>query len=126
MMKISNEQYFDVIQEKIPELDYEKGLVTCSGDREFYLELLKDFTELTVKDELKRFLKEEDVKSYCIRVHGFKNNAYSIGATEIGDLAYELEKITKRDVFDEVLELQSQMFELYDSVCRRYREVLEA
>ncbi len=124
MIKVSKEEHFNVIQTKLPELDYKMGLTTCAGDAEFYLELLKDFTELTIKDELNRFLKEEDAKNYCIRVHGFKNNAYSIGAKEIGDLAYELEKITKNDMFDKVQELQAHMFELYDSVCRRYNEVL--
>ena len=86
--------------------------------------MLKDFTELTIRDELNRFLKEEDAKNYCIRVHGFKNNAYSVGAKEIGDLAYELEKLTKDNVLDKVAELQRHMFELYDSVCRRYNEVI--
>ncbi len=124
MIKVTQEEYFDAIRTKLPELDYKMGLATCAGDSDFYLELLKDFTELTIRDELNRFLKEEDAKNYCIRVHGFKNNAYSIGAKEIGDLAYELEKLTKDNVLDKVAELQRHMFELYDSVCRRYNEVI--
>ena len=39
------------IREKLPELDLDMGLVTCSGDEEFYLELLKDFANLTIKEE---------------------------------------------------------------------------
>ena len=124
MVKVTQEEYFDAIRTKLPELDYKMGLATCAGDSDFYLELLKDFTELTIREELNRFLKEEDAKNYCIRVHGFKNNAYSVGAKEIGDLAYELEKLTKDNVLDKVPELQRHMFELYDSVCRRYNEVI--
>lgn len=124
MIQVTKEEYYDAVCGNLPELDYKMGLTTCAGDTEFYLELLKDFTELPIKEELNRFLKEEDAKNYCIRVHGFKNNAYSVGAKEIGDLAYQLEKITKDSDFNRVPELQAHMFELYDSVCRRYEEVI--
>lgn len=124
MIKVSKEEHYGTIRINLPELNYEMGLSTCMGDEDFYLELLKDFTELPVREELNRFLNEADAKNYCIRVHGFKNNAYSVGAKEIGDMAYELEKITKNDTFDNVPELHARMFELYDSVCRRYNEVV--
>lgn len=122
MEQMMNDGYYDAIRAKIPELDYQMGLTTCVGDKDFYLELLTDFTELPIKDELDRFLKAADSKNYCICVHGFKNNAYSVGAKAIGDLAYELEKITKEGTFEQVLQVQTHMFELYDSVCRRFHE----
>lgn len=124
MFKVTKEEYFGAICNRLPELDYQMGLSTCMGDEAFYLELLNDFTELPIKEELNRFLEEKDAKNYCIRVHGFKNNAYSVGAKEIGDLAYELEIITKNSVFNEVEQKQAHMFELYDSVCERYNEVI--
>lgn len=124
MIRVSKEEHYNTICTNLPELNYEMGLSTCMGDKEFYLELLFDFTQLPVREELNRFLAEKDAKNYCIRVHGFKNNAYSVGAKEIGDMAYELEKITKSDIFDGVLELQDKMFELYDSVCRRYNDIV--
>ena len=124
IMKVSKEEYFDAIRNKLPELDYKAGLTTCAGDKEFYLELLKDFSELPIKEELNRFLQEDDAKNYCIRIHGFKNNAYSVGAKEIGDLAFEMEKQSKDFISDSIPELQKHMFELYDSVCRRYNEVI--
>ncbi len=124
MIKVTQEDHFETICNRLPELDYKAGLNICAGDKDFYLELLKDFTELPIKEELSSFLKEEDAENYCIRVHGFKNNAYTIGAREIGDLALELEKITKKGDFDKVPQIQRRMFELYDSVCRRYNEVI--
>lgn len=124
ILKVTKEEHFDAVRTKLPELDYKMGLTTCSGDKDFYLELLKDFTELTIKEELTRFLKEDDAQNYCIRIHGFKNNAYSIGAKEIGDLAFEMEKLSKDFLSDSIPELQKHMFELYDSVCRRYNEII--
>lgn len=124
MSEVVKEDYFEAIRTRLPELDYQAGLITCAGNQEFYLELLKDFTELPIKEELTMLLKEGDSKNYCIRVHGFKNNAYTVGARKIGDLAYELEKLTKASDLDKVPQLQSHMFELYDSVCTRYQEVI--
>ncbi len=124
MIQVTKEEYYDAICTELPELNYEMGMSTCMGDTDFYLELLKDFTELPIREELNRFLEEEDAKNYCIRVHGFKNNAYSVGAKEIGDLAYELEKITKMGAFQGVSELQVHMLELYESVCVRYNRVV--
>ncbi len=124
VIKVLPEEHYDAICKKLPELDYTMGLSTCVGDKDFYLELLNDFSELPIKEELNKFLKEEDANNYCIKVHGFKNNAYSVGAKEIGDLAYKLEKITKEGMTAEVAELQKQMFELYDNVCKRYSEVV--
>lgn len=123
MIKVSKEEYYNAVCEQLPELDYKMGLSTCMEDKEFYLELLNDFSELPIKDELNRFI-NEDAHNYCIRVHGFKNNAYSVGAKEIGDLAYELEKITKNGNFEGATEIQTRMFELYDSVCRRYSDIV--
>ena len=124
MIQVTKEEYYDAICTELPKLNYEMGMSTCMGDTDFYMELLKDFTELPIREELNRFLEEEDAKNYCIRVHGFKNNAYSVGAKEIGDLAYELEKITKMGAFQGVSELQVHMLELYESVCVRYNRVV--
>lgn len=124
MIQVNKEEYYDAVCAQLPELNYEMGMSTCGGDKDFYLELLKDFTELPVVEELSRYLREDNSKNYCIRVHGFKNNAYSVGAKQLGDLAYELEKITKESSFEGVPGLQAEMFELFESVCKRYREVV--
>ncbi|MGN0403545.1 MAG: response regulator [Acetatifactor sp.] len=111
--------------EEIPEIDFEAGMVTCSGDRDFYLEILQDFTQLPVKEELTEFFNKQDYKNYCIRIHGFKNNAYSIGAKALGDLAYEMEKLTREKIPEEIVILQQRLFSQYDSICRQYREIME-
>ncbi len=114
----------DEVRRQIPELDYDAGLNHCMGDEDFYLELLTDFSEFTIKEELLGFFREKDAEKYCISVHGFKNNAYTVGAMEIGDLAFALEKLTKTNAsWDEVRELQQKMFALYDGICERYKEI---
>ena len=105
------------LQSMLPEVNVQVGMNTCSGDVEFYLELLQDFTHLSIKEELEKYWGERDFKNYCIRVHGFKNNAYSIGAKALGDLAYELEKLTKDSLPEKVEPMQTSLFEQYAQIC---------
>ena len=89
------------------------------------MELLQDFTALSIKEELTGFVAGGDYKNYCIRIHGFKNSAYSIGAKALGDLAYELECMTRESLPKEVEALQEQLFAEFDKVRACLKDVLE-
>lgn len=101
----------------LPEINTDMGMATCCGDIAFYKELLQDFVVLPIKTELHTFLTEQDAANYCIRVHGFKNNAYSIGAQALGDLAYQLEQLSRNNDLNSIPEIQSQLFAQYDRIC---------
>ena len=113
------------IQALVPELNISAGFATCSGDEDFYLELIHDFVCLPIKQELQFYQEKQDYKNYCIRIHGFKNNAYSIGLREQGDMAYELERLTKEGFSEQVKDLQEQLFKKYDAFRTAYHKVTE-
>lgn len=108
----------------LPELNYEKAIEFCGGDEDFFIEVFGDFATMKVDAELEKLYEAGDVKNYHIRVHGFKNGAYSVGAKEIGDLAYELEKMTAEGFPKELPEKQAYMFEQYQNICGRYFEAM--
>jgi len=89
------------------------------------MELLQDFTRLPIKEELAGYEKTKDFKNYCIRIHGFKNNAYSVGLREMGDLAYRLEQLTKEAFSSEVGEVEKQLLEQYEEFCQVYHSVVD-
>jgi len=66
-----------------------------------------------------------DYKNYCIRIHGFKNSAYSVGAKGIGDLAYQMEQSTKEGFDNKIMDLQQNLFMQYDRICDRYNQVMK-
>ena len=113
------------IGERLPDINLETGMATCSGDADFYLELLSDFAELSIKEELVQYYADGDFKNYNIRVHGFKNSAYSIGAKALGDLAYEMEKMTAKSFPIEIEMVQKHLFGQYDRICRCYKEIVK-
>lgn len=108
----------------LSEIDTNTGLATCSGDITFYLELLKDFIILPVKTELNNFLSQKDSENYCIRIHGFKSNAYYIGAKNLGDLAYQLEQLSRNNNLVDIPPLQEQLFTQYDHICTVIKELI--
>jgi len=69
---------------------------------------------LKIKEELLKYSEQSDYKNYCIRIHGFKNTAYAIGAKALGDLAYELEKLSREGLPEKIKDLQRQLFVQYD------------
>lgn len=122
--RLPQEKVLEELRNRLPQINFEKGLAICSEDVTFYLELFGDFSKLPIKEELEGFLSKGDYNNYRIRIHGFKNNAYSIGAMELGDLAYEMEKNTKGEVYSELPNQQKKLFELYDDICVTYREII--
>ena len=114
---LNKEDLIDKISRELPEINLDVIETALAGDRTFYKELFQDFTKLKIKEELVEFYENKDYNNYCIKVHSFKNNAYTIGAKALGDLALELEKMTKNGFEQSVVELQQELFERYDRIC---------
>lgn len=110
----------DTLRTRFPEIDFDAGMLTCGGDESLYAELFRDFVELEIVDQLQQFYEKGDFKNYCIRIHGFKNSAYSIGAKEIGDLAFEMEQMTREEFPEELQTVWNKWMERYMDLCQRY------
>lgn len=111
--------------EKVTELDIQSALSCCGGAKEFYLELLSDFVSLPIKEELREFITQNNCKGYHVRIHGFKNSAYLVGAMELGDLAYEMEQKTTWEFPEQTEEMQQHFEEQYDRICQKYKEIAD-
>ncbi len=121
----SADEIIDEIDDLLPEINIEKGLANCVSDSDFYIEIFTDFTNLDIKDALEKLLETNNSLDYCTRIHGFKSNAYCVGATALGDLAYEMEKMSREGLPEEIRTLQSALFEKYDRICLCFREITQ-
>ncbi|MCM1155115.1 MAG: ATP-binding protein [Roseburia sp.] len=81
-----------------------QGLKYMGGSRFLYEKVLRDFREILLEKEeqLKIMLSKEDISGYAIIVHALKGNARNIGADELADEAFELEKKSKAGSLEEV------------------------
>lgn len=112
------------LHEEVPYIDMKNGFISCGQDEDFYIEMLNMFTNTGIQEELEGFMGVSDWKGYSISVHGFKNSAYSVGMQEIGDIAFELEQLSKSETVDNIPEIQTKMFEKYTLVCEKIKSML--
>lgn len=84
------------------------GLKYMGGSRSLYEKVLHDFREILheKEEQLQSMLAKEDVSGYAIIVHALKGNARNVGADELAEEAFELEKKSKAGKLEEV-EVQS-------------------
>ena len=74
-----------------------RGIQYCGGNEADYKEILQVYltTGLQKIREIREKYKEEDWKNYTILVHALKSTSIGIGATELGEMAKELENAGK-------------------------------
>lgn len=80
------------------------GLKYMGGDKALYGKVLHDFHSILQEKEeaLKDFLKKGDMPGYMIIVHSLKGNARNVGADDLADEAFELEKMAKAGQVEDV------------------------
>ena len=93
--------YDEVKKEEEPEnsihINRRRGIQYCGGNEEDYKEILQVYlsTGLQKITEIREKYKEEDWKNYTVLVHALKSTSIGIGATELGEMAKELEMASK-------------------------------
>lgn len=99
------------------------GLKYMSGDKALYGKVLYDFHAILQEKEeaLREFLKKGDMPGYTIIVHSLKGNARNVGADDLADEAFELEKLSKAGQREDVEVRSPILF----SMMRNMRESLK-
>ncbi len=76
-------------------LNTKLGLSFYSGDKEFYLDIIKSFLEEDRSAQIQEFYDKEDWDNYRILVHAVKSTAKSIGAEDLAEVALKQETAAK-------------------------------
>ncbi len=89
-------------------INAEHGLKYMGGSKPLYEKVLYAFKEMLCEkqEQLQDMLDKEDTAGYSIMVHALKGNARNVGADELAEVAFELEKKSKAGRIEEV-EVQS-------------------
>lgn len=103
------------------------GLQYCSGDREFYVELLTKFAkDATRKEtEINDCFKQEDLKNYGILVHALKSTAKVVGADSLSENARHAETAAKNQDADYIREHHEELIAQYRQVVQCILDVFE-
>ncbi len=104
------------------------GLKYMGNDMALYGKVLQDF-HLILKekeDALRGFLKKRDMPGYAIIVHSLKGNARNVGADDLADEAFELEKMSKAGQLEDVEVRSPILFSLMKSMRRDLKAYLDS
>ena len=112
------------IKVQLPEIDISKGLTVSAGDKAFYIQIFTCFVKLPIREELSSFLAADDYENYRIRIHGFKNNAYNIGAVELGDLSARMQDLSANCLTEEIHPAQEMLFKQYNRICDVFGKII--
>lgn len=112
----------------LPDVDIADGLTHCSGKTELYLRILQMAYESAEKQlsELQGFWDAKDYDNFTIQAHSLKGQLLNMGATELGDMARELEFASKEGRYDEIAKLLQAFVEKYRGLMEKVAIVLEA
>ena len=107
---------------RIEGLDVEEGIRNCGSER-LFRNLLGDFYQLIdeKRTKIEEYLINEQLREYTIEVHGLKNTARMIGAMELSDLFFQMEKLGNAGELAQIQQQNPAVMQLFGS----YKAVLE-
>ncbi|SHI31243.1 Hpt domain-containing protein [Pseudobutyrivibrio xylanivorans] len=87
----------------IPGIDVEKGIKN-SGSEELFLELLGDVYKLMDSkiNSVESYLSQKNIQNYTVEVHSLKTTCRMIGAIDLGEEFFALEKLGKENNLAEI------------------------
>ena len=111
--------------EKLEGLDVQTGLVYCMNEKEFYVEMLKEYMKSEDKaSKIEKFFVEEDWKNYKTIVHALKSTSLTIGAVHLSKEAKTLEMAAKEGDMDYIRSHHKDVLEEYIGLTNRIKEIL--
>ena len=97
VMAIADDKAFLAAAGTIKEINVDEALGRVSGICEIYREALFSFVGhmMTERDAVETYLEREDLDNFSVAVHGMKSMLGMIGATELADAAFALERASR-------------------------------
>ncbi len=124
-----NAEEFDIRESQLYLMGFNlrNGLRYMGGDKALYGKVLHDFHSILQEKEtaLQDFLQKGDMPGYTIIVHSLKGNARSVGADDLADEAFELEKMAKAGQLEDVTVRSPILFSMMKNMRNSLRVYLE-
>ena len=100
-------------------INVELGLEYCSGDEEFYREMLRMFYAQSgdKRAEIVSLYESANWADYAVKVHALKSTALTIGAEALSAQAKELELAGKRGDADYIRDRHPALLRAYEELC---------
>lgn len=110
-------------EEEITGIDREEGIRHCGNEKMFY-SLLGDFYKIidSKSTKIRKCLDDGMIRDYTIEVHGLKNTARMIGATELSEWFHRMEDAGNAGDIETIRKETPGLLQMFQS----YKEVLKS
>lgn len=98
------------------ELDIETGMMYCADSEDVYLDVLDEYRNDDKRAELKEFFDAANWERYRISTHSVKSSSLTIGATDLYEIARQIEEPLKDMDFEPALRLHDDLMKAYSEV----------
>ena len=103
-------------------IDTQTGIKNCAGNVNAYFELLRTYSGSNLATLLQQFYEAEDLENYAITAHSIKGASLSVGATDVADMAYSLERAGKRGDITYIWDHHEDLMEEYTKITGMLRK----
>jgi response regulator RpfG family c-di-GMP phosphodiesterase len=104
------------IKEFIPEIDWRMGILYCAGDKQLYIDMLKDFSNNDRIEKINKAFKNNDWNEYRIQAHSLKSSSLMVGFSKLSEQFKKLEFAVKENNISYIRENHQNIVENYNSV----------
>ena len=111
--------------ERLSFLDTQSGVQYCVQSEEVYEKVLHSYLDSADAETIDEYYRAEDWKNYQIAVHALKSKSLSIGASELGESARELETAVREERLDYVREHHEEVISGYRNLLRLLHNELD-
>lgn len=111
--------------ERLSFLDTQSGVQYCAQSEEVYEKVLHSYLDSADAETIDEYYRAEDWKNYQIAVHALKSKSLSIGASELGESARELETAVREERLDYVREHHEEVISGYRNLLRLLHNELD-
>lgn len=111
------------ILEHLEGIDVRSGIKNCADSVNVYLDLLRTYATGNLSHALQNFYEKEDLANYAVTAHSIKGASKNIGATDIADRAYSLERAGNRGDINYIWDNHDDFVEEYERLLKMLRKI---
>ncbi|MCQ2522499.1 MAG: ATP-binding protein [Lachnospiraceae bacterium] len=104
-------------------LDTKEGIKNCAGSISVYFDLLRAYATSNMVNLLQMHFEQEDMQNYALTAHSIKGASKNIGATEVAELAYMLERAGNRGDIEFIWDNHEAFYDAYRGMIMQLKKI---
>lgn len=111
------------ILEQLEGIDISTGVKNCAGNVDVFFDLLQTYATSTMASVLDDLFEKEDLENYQVIAHSIKGASKNIGAHDVAEKAYALERAAERKDINFIWDNHEELIDEYSKILKQLRAI---